>query len=461
MNGNITIDTPSDNQDQQSKDQLMHEQLQNEAEKENVDNNMMKEYLQTFERRSSDSKCVMKETGSMEKINLADEIKKLSDRLLMLSKINVNLGTNDSSSSIKEQQHNVNETLTQVETPIPQPIVNTSSQPIVETPTTETSQSVILPSESTIVDIIDTPQIVTVTNTTTTNIIPITLINTPSKIKPEIKKKPEHLRSKLNECFNRSVSVSSSSSDKTLSNSSLLTNGNTVINNSSSKTSTNSKSIINSVQTESSSTSSNINNRSSSSHRFSEAFDDNRFTNRAFQILKNLNSNTTADSISNSNSSTSKTSETLTSSRRSIFQSSRDSIFAQTFSANTPTSASIPSWQYQSRRTKFRINQASRDVPLASLKNHNINSSTYIIENSSATATKDCLLQLLEKYNENRDMKTSLSHIGRHQSISGEWGISDNLENRSMNSINAFFHRHATRGTAVKQIQAQIEARNK
>lgn len=50
-----------------------------------------KEYLQSFDRRHSDSNYVSNHTSSLEKVNLAEEIKKLSDRLLMLSSINAEL----------------------------------------------------------------------------------------------------------------------------------------------------------------------------------------------------------------------------------------------------------------------------------------------------------------------------------------------------------------------------------
>lgn len=50
-----------------------------------------KEYLQSFDRRHSDSKYVSNRTYSLEKVNLAEEIRKLSNRLLMLSSINTEL----------------------------------------------------------------------------------------------------------------------------------------------------------------------------------------------------------------------------------------------------------------------------------------------------------------------------------------------------------------------------------
>ncbi|XP_017148953.1 serine/threonine-protein kinase DDB_G0283821 [Drosophila miranda] len=104
-----------------------------------------------------------------------------------------------------------------------------------------------------------------------------------------------------------------------------------------------------------------------------------------------------------------------------------------------------------SRRAKFRINQMSRDVPVGLPDTHQ----TVNLE-EAANTTKDCLLHLLEKYNETKIRNP----MGRHQSISVDWHMSDNLEYRSMSSINAFFQRHNQTnagGHNVKNIQAQLE----
>lgn len=106
-------------------------------------------------------------------------------------------------------------------------------------------------------------------------------------------------------------------------------------------------------------------------------------------------------------------------------------------------------WPITNRRTKFRINQMSRDVPVGSPDSHQ----TVFLEEAAHT-TKDCLLHLLEKYN-GRGTR-NLSNVGRHQSISVGYGMSDNLEYRSMNSLNAFFKRNIHSGNTVKQIQARI-----
>lgn len=50
-----------------------------------------REYLQSFDRRHSDSNYTSNYASCLEKVNLAEEIKKLSDRLLMLSSISAEL----------------------------------------------------------------------------------------------------------------------------------------------------------------------------------------------------------------------------------------------------------------------------------------------------------------------------------------------------------------------------------
>lgn len=100
------------------------------------------------------------------------------------------------------------------------------------------------------------------------------------------------------------------------------------------------------------------------------------------------------------------------------------------------------------RRVKFRVNQMSRDVPIGSPDKHQ----TVNLE-EAANTTKDCLLHLLEKYNETK-MRNPL---GRHQSISIDRNFTDNLEYRSMSSINAFFQKQKNSNKNVRQLKAQLE----
>lgn len=60
------------------------------------------------------------------------------------------------------------------------------------------------------------------------------------------------------------------------------------------------------------------------------------------------------------------------------------------------TPISTPPWMLKCKRTKFRMTELSRDVPQNAPDSHK----TVFIE-EAATNTKDCLLQLLEKYNQN------------------------------------------------------------
>lgn len=124
-------------------------------------------------------------------------------------------------------------------------------------------------------------------------------------------------------------------------------------------------------------------------------------------------------------------------------QSIQNAISSIASSTSSSAEASI-------RRAKFRVNQMSRDVPIGSPDKHQ----TVNLE-EAANTTKDCLLHLLEKYNETK-MRNPL---GRHQSISIDRNFTDNLEYRSMSSINAFFQKQKNGGRNVKQLQAQLEGK--
>lgn len=112
------------------------------------------------------------------------------------------------------------------------------------------------------------------------------------------------------------------------------------------------------------------------------------------------------------------------------------------------------------KRTKFRVNQmSSRDVPVA------INSvaKRYLEQNrifaSEAPVPKDdCLVKKLHKETESAN---NLKNTMKIRSLSVDWDSVEAVENRSMKSINSFLkrtsHTSAT-SSAVKQIQAQIEA---
>lgn len=140
--------------------------------------------------------------------------------------------------------------------------------------------------------------------------------------------------------------------------------------------------------------------------------------------------------------------------RRSSTSTDRSNEYAHESYATAKTKGTSVPWALTNRRTKFRVNKMSRDVPIGSPDSHQM-----VYLPNAAYTTKDCLLRLLEKYNGRGT--SNLGSIGRHQSISVGFGLSDNLEYRSMNSINAFFQRHAQGGTYVRQIQARIESKQK
>lgn len=447
-----------------------------DEEKERNEKNI-KDYLQTFERRSSDSKFMIKDKPNIvEKINLADEIQKLSERLLMLSKMNVEIGGGQTES-------------------IPQPNIVTLSPALpnidLQQPKTNGFSLDLEKSYSTVND-----------DTADANIDE--LAERPG-LPPN---RPDRVLSPITECFNRSISLTPSSSCS-------LTNGISVINNNSSNTENNNNNHINN----------NLDNNDSSSVSNESLCSSDRSTVNILDSISKSKSSLkleTPDQLEEqklsdfsteskhirvkpipNTTNTTRTSfenrildehhhllnhDSFAEDRRAFIQTSRrNSFFAQTINGmnslnglSSSTSSTSSSSQLfkstmspslansttTSRRTKFRISEQSRDVPMSFQRHHRRG---FILENSSATETKDCLLQLLEKYHDNnmRSIRRSsinsgngMTSLGRHQSLSVDWGLSDSLESRSMNSINAFFHRHSQHGNAVKQIQAQIEARN-
>lgn len=118
-------------------------------------------------------------------------------------------------------------------------------------------------------------------------------------------------------------------------------------------------------------------------------------------------------------------------------------------SSRVTKTTTITSEDAQTKRMKFKVNQMSRDVPVGQPDTHQ----TVNLE-EAANATKDCLLHLLDKYNE----KKTRNPLGRHQSFSVDWNSSNNLQYRSMSSINAFFQRQnvGAGGRNIRQLQAQL-----
>lgn len=106
------------------------------------------------------------------------------------------------------------------------------------------------------------------------------------------------------------------------------------------------------------------------------------------------------------------------------------------------------------RRTKYRLNEMSRDVPNYRRLFIDDTFSNMSSVSSSDDGTKDVFYNLLDKINQTK----SRASVRRNRSLQ-ESCLSDHWENRA--SINTFLQYHATTGTAVKQIQAQIEAKHK
>lgn len=102
------------------------------------------------------------------------------------------------------------------------------------------------------------------------------------------------------------------------------------------------------------------------------------------------------------------------------------------------------------RRTKYKLNHMSRDVPLIdghmitkmtakradSLNNHVAYSASFSSKSNNINGTKDLLLKLLERWER---PKMPARPTPRHSSISSEWGESDHLAQRSISSLNTFF----------------------
>uniref|UniRef100_A0A182NPI8 Protein kinase domain-containing protein n=1 Tax=Anopheles dirus TaxID=7168 RepID=A0A182NPI8_9DIPT len=118
------------------------------------------------------------------------------------------------------------------------------------------------------------------------------------------------------------------------------------------------------------------------------------------------------------------------------------------------------------KRTKFRVNQlSSRDVPVA------INSvARRYLERSGVVSVQDDLATSRLAYPAGGGPATTTlddtvtannlrnSALRLRSSVSVDWDAMDAVENRSMKTINTFLKRHAVASSAVRQIQAQLEA---
>ncbi|GAB0086178.1 death-associated protein kinase related [Sergentomyia squamirostris] len=364
---NVDIEEELKELDSQSPEKLINDEESNWSESPKPTNKMFREYLQCFERRNSDSNFVLKHSNSMEKINLADEIKKLSERLLMLSAIPTDKPEekNDKNQELKPDKPEIRE------------------------------KPKVIPKSS--------------------------LVNggTVQDVRPEPKKKgksaekrpdipDKQTKTNLVDTFKRSISQAHNEKNEIMSKTSQFTRSRSIVGNS----------LINSI-TES------LSRHTKTTVSITKEQKINGFTERLSKTIEEtpeVNTITTEKTVQKSNP------------------------------------IGVP-WSVGNKRTKFRMTQFSRDVPVGSPHQHQ---PIYIEE--AANTTKDCLLHLLEKYSGVSECRTpSMSTLGRHQSFSCAWGVEEDLEKRSMNSINTFFQRHASHvgRSSVKQIQENIEGKGK
>lgn len=101
------------------------------------------------------------------------------------------------------------------------------------------------------------------------------------------------------------------------------------------------------------------------------------------------------------------------------------------------------------RKTKFKLNQFSRDVPLAVKHLNGVKTYTASVQHNSVrqahndstpNTTKDLLLTLLEHWDGPHGVRR---HNTRHSSISSEWTEHESLGQKTISSLNNFFQSRA------------------
>jgi hypothetical protein len=127
---------------------------------------------------------------------------------------------------------------------------------------------------------------------------------------------------------------------------------------------------------------------------------------------------------------------------------------------DTATSGGSVPWPITNRRTKFRVNQMSRDVPFGSPRN--------FTESEHLNNTKGCLLHILERFNDpsithdqskfSRNIEKNLTSMNWDTDRSR---MQEDMTVETMNSINAFFHQRTNGGKTVKQMREQLETKSK
>ncbi|XP_052563913.1 probable serine/threonine-protein kinase fhkD isoform X4 [Culex pipiens pallens] len=155
--------------------------------------------------------------------------------------------------------------------------------------------------------------------------------------------------------------------------------------------------------------------------------------------------------------------------QKKITEQEQQDVTSAAATTTTPTKESSTA-SATVKRTKFRVNQmSSRDVPVAinSVAKRYLEQNRIFATETALTVPKDdCLVKKLHKSHVHTTSETesanNLKNTMKIRSISVDWGAKDAVENRSMKSINSFLKRtstsSSTTSSAVKQIQAQIEA---
>uniref|UniRef100_A0A1I8NT55 Protein kinase domain-containing protein n=1 Tax=Stomoxys calcitrans TaxID=35570 RepID=A0A1I8NT55_STOCA len=325
----------------------------------------LKSYLHTFDRRNSDTNYLLGRRSSGERVNLADEIKKLSDHLLMLAQINTKLNKEAEKEKDSETEKKDKEKKPKTKKP---------------------KEAAGVGEKKTTAKMADTNKVVK---------------DTAAKTSAKVPKAS-------------TATTATTTSSKTIASTS-------------SQVTSEAKSSTTTTTTTACTTNSFFNNLNPGKSRTS---------NLSWRLQKTIDD-------------TPKLSATAAAAPTPM---PRKSSVTTMTTGNAQSSAERFQEAASIKRAKFRINQMSRDVPVGLPNTHQP-----VNLEEAANNTKDCLLHLLEKYNESK----TRNPLGRHQSIGAiDWNVSDNLEYRSMSSINAFFQRHNNNGNMVKQLQAQLKEKS-
>ncbi|XP_058116826.1 probable serine/threonine-protein kinase pXi [Anopheles ziemanni] len=142
------------------------------------------------------------------------------------------------------------------------------------------------------------------------------------------------------------------------------------------------------------------------------------------------------------------------------------SLDSSASSTTTTTTHAILTPTASIKRTKFRVNQmSSRDVPVAPL---NSTVARRYLERSGVLGTSKDQPEAVGKMHLHPSSAAADDSVTANnlrnsalklRSLSVDWDAVDvAVENRSMKTINSFLKRHAVASSAVRQIQAQLEA---